>query len=121
PGASPSSSPLAIATTARPPPNGYTYPPIRPPSPRPILEPISWCHTATASRAECCLTAAATIGGGHVSGRQGRLCHLPRAGMEIRRPGADQNRERLKPVDPNCFSWPRPVRSVCLYRSSTSL
>lgn len=37
------------------------------------------------------------------------------------RPGADQNRERLKLVDPNCFSWPRPVRSVCPYRSSTSL
>ena len=65
--------------------------------------------------------APAMIGCGHVSGLEVRLCHMPRAGMEIRRPGADQNRERLKPVDPNCFSWPRPVRSVCPYRSSTSL
>ena len=37
------------------------------------------------------------------------------------RRGADQNREQLKLVDPNCFSWPRPVRSFCPYRSSTSL
>jgi hypothetical protein len=65
--------------------------------------------------------APAMIGCGHVSGLEVRLCHMPRAGMEIRRPGADQNRERLKPVDPNCFSWPRPVRSVCPYRSSTFL
>jgi hypothetical protein len=67
------------------------------------------------------LMAPAMIGCGHVSGLEVRLCHMPRAGMEIRRPGADQNRERLKPVDPNCFSWPRPVRSVCPYRSSTFL
>jgi hypothetical protein len=26
-----------------------------------------------------------------------------------------------KLVDPNCFSWSRPVRSVCPYRCSTSL
>jgi hypothetical protein len=29
-----------------------------------------------------------------VSGLEVRLCHMPRAGMEIRRPGADQKRER---------------------------
>src|ERR1700727_2016194 len=66
------------------------------------------------------LAAPAMIGCGHVSGLEVRLCHMPRASMEIRRPGADQNCERLKLVDPNCFSWPRPVRSVCPYRSSTS-
>ena len=40
------------------------------------------------------LTAPAMIGCGHVSGLEVRLCHMPRAGMEIRRPGADQKSER---------------------------
>jgi hypothetical protein len=40
------------------------------------------------------LMAPAMIGCGHVSGLEVRLCHVPRAGMEIRRPGADQNCER---------------------------
>jgi hypothetical protein len=30
----------------------------------------------------------------HVSGLEMRLCDMPRAGMEIRRPGADQKSER---------------------------
>ena len=40
------------------------------------------------------LTALAMIGCGHVSGLEAQLCHMPRASMEIRRPGADQNCER---------------------------
>src|SRR5262249_49627594 len=40
------------------------------------------------------LTVPAMIGCRHVSGLVVRLANMPRAGMEIRRPGADQNRER---------------------------
>ena len=36
----------------------------------------------------------AMIGCCHVSGLEVRLCHMPRAGMEIRRPGANQKSER---------------------------
>ena len=41
------------------------------------------------------LTAPAMIGCGHVSGLEMRLCHMPRAGMEMRRPGADQKKRAL--------------------------
>jgi hypothetical protein len=40
------------------------------------------------------LTVPATIGCGHLSGLEMRLCQMPRAGMDIRRPGADQKSER---------------------------
>src|SRR5215475_8809685 len=51
-------------------------------------------HTIAPVDARGFLMAPAMIGCGHVSGLEVRLCHMPRAGMEIRRPGADQKSER---------------------------
>ena len=45
------------------------------------------------------LTAPAMIGCGHVSGLEVRLCHMPRAGMEIR-DQAQIKTSSAKPVDP---------------------
>jgi hypothetical protein len=58
-----------------------------------------------------------------------RSCVRPRSAAlphAAGRYGDTQTRCRSKTasaklVDPNCFSWPRPIRSVCPYRSSTSL
>jgi indole-3-glycerol phosphate synthase len=56
-------------------------------------EPVESCVDAPVDARDL-LTAPAMIGCGHVSGLEVRLCHMPRAGMEIRRAGADQKRER---------------------------
>jgi hypothetical protein len=54
-----------------------------------------------------------------------RSCVRPRSAALPRAAGrygdTQTKTASAKLVDPNCFSWPRPVRSVCPYRSSTSL
>ena len=57
------------------------------------IDPVWSCVDAPVDARDL-LTAPAMIGCGHVSGLEVRLCHMPRAGMEIRRPGADQISER---------------------------
>jgi hypothetical protein len=63
-------------------------------SARPMRREVVWSCVDAPVDARDHLTVPAMIGCGHVSGLEIRLCHMPRAGMEIRRPGADQKSER---------------------------
>jgi tetratricopeptide (TPR) repeat protein len=66
------------------------------------------------------LTAPAMIGCGHVSGLEARPCRCRGPVWRY----ADQvqiKKASAELVDRTCFSWPRPVRSFCPYRSSTSV